>query len=240
MLKKCRVFIICGLSAGLHVHADYPAPVISGSDQGTVYVLDYTKQNERLVILKELIKEGSVENFKERGVSYIANLDYFDLESLKDHCAEHVTALEIALELHTQPELYDLMVKMHQEIKAMPAQPKPQPGHGFTPNIYRYIDAKRHELKTNAQHISAIKLHERALELLPYLRHEALKRVITAKKIMSDKTALQIDAYVVSEKERLNAISEMIKEELQKWEYFEEPDLLGWTDGRCGFRKKVQ
>lgn len=237
IFKQCITIFLLTICAS-NLYADYPAPMINESDEGIVYVLDYTKKNERLAILKELIKEGSIEDFKEQGVTLLARLFHSDLEDLINHCMAHIEALEIAYELHTNPQLYDLIVKMNQEIKAMPAQPKPQPGQGFIPNLYKYVDAKNDELKSNPHNVN-LALHERALDLLPYLRNEVLKRVLTMKEIMADKTDEQIDAYILSEKERLHAISAMIEQELETWEYFEEPDLLDGTDGRCGFRKKI-
>src|SRR5690349_3277921 len=86
-----------------------------------------------------MLNKGSLDSFMKMNQHHLRNLTYNEVKELQSTAHMYRAALEVARELYQDKELQNMVNQMQAEVAAMPAQPMPEPGAGFRPNIWIYI-----------------------------------------------------------------------------------------------------
>jgi len=178
-----------------------------------------------------MLKKGSLDSFIKMSRHHLRNLQYREIEELRYTFENYRSAFNVTRELYQNKALQNLVHHMQAQVAAMPAQPMPEPGAGFRPNISIYIEQEEKKLIDRSSIIHSqdiywisgdpfadISLASRALDILRQTTMHLWKYVpdIQAKiNKMSDKEA---NRYFVLQEAKLDKIDNILQRLEDEWE----------------------
>lgn len=165
----------------------------------------------------EEIKTISPAEFKSHILPLIRDVPS-DMENVLVGCSQYERALGFASEFHANSQLYNLFIGMKQEVSSISLDVQPE--KPCIPKMDIYLKEWVPFLAQQPDS-SVTELYKRALAILDEVMRtdHILHDTLTLKKIMEEKRDEQRDCYARLETERIQTISQMVRNEYNKWEH---------------------
>lgn len=179
-----------------------------------------------------MLKKGSLDSFIKMSQDHLRNLKYQEIEELRYAFNNYRSAFDVVRELYHNKDLQNLLNQMQAEVAAIPAQPKPEPGAGFQPNIWIYIEQEEKKLidEFNIRHgqeiywisgdpFSDLTLRNNALQILKKTTMNFWRYVLDIQTKIHKMSDPEAEKYFVLEEAKLDKIDKILEQMEDEWEF---------------------